>query len=1164
VALVLVFSMAAAFIPVDLPLAEAAPGTTPNQWQVISLPSGATFNVAAADVGDFAVAGDGATIYAVDTQGNQILVSPNSGGRWSLLPNPPAPFVGPARLIAVSPDNPNAIAIVDSFNGALTVADGTVWISNNGGTTWAQLAAVISNGSAAGTAVTTDIAIGPTRAGTILNREYFVTVADGAAGPTVGGDILFMGLSTAWSSISFNAAGLAASAFDFTSVAMSPGFLGDRSIAAVGSSAGGTFLFLFQTSDVAPLATLLAPPGAILIEVTSTIGLSPLDYDGAGAPTQMIASDIALPSDWDPTFPSGMRTYVSWTAGGAGRFDDVYRVDFQTVRKLQTGSAAANGIYSIAYNGTIAGGTLIAGEANPTAAFYTQVFYTTDPQVSQPSWTTSAKSPTGVTNCVVDIDPADPTRCYAGTTGAESAFSVSNNGAVSFNQRSLINTERTVIQDIMLTPDGSTMFMASVDAAAGVGTGAGSASDRESLWMSPTPTAGSSWERIRMSPADWGDVIGGSIIRLNPEWDDGPTIYWLDQLGTGIQRSTDGGNVFGTRTAPAPIADAAVENSDILYMANALNVFQSTNGAWFFGLPVATGGPGAIFDLAMCPTYPEKPVAGNLIAGFTAAGGVMLSTNSAASWRPLSAFVAGGTFMSALADVNYAENNTVYAADATAGSGVWRYVVGTSTVWENIRPVTAASAMTGLAMQGKALYGSWTAAVGGVGAVAADSFTITATAADAASTITVTVGSVTAIGTGAGVTVGGVLPGIPVNITPGMGAVALVFPAGINTILFTCTTAGTSGVWAPGAGTTTAAMTTDVDVDGAVGPAGGVFTLPDTAVVAVGAAAASGAERSLVPTLPVIANWVFESMDIGAVAANFNSAPNALRVSSGSINLWAINTAANTIMAYDDTMALSVPELTIPESVPIDAVSGRNAEFVISWKSMSNATTFEVEIHTDSACTQRVLTTGNVYIPPSPLSPTWVVLPNQLVAGADYYVRARARDQMPGDRIRSNWSKVIKLSVAGGERVQVSYLGVQPLGPTPGATGVPISPGFTWSPYAQATTYEFKLAKDAALADIVAEAKVTTTGFKYDGNLDYNNTYFWAARGIEPTVTDWGPVASFTTEKAPAAPPAPPAAPPEPAPPIVTPAIIWTIIGIGAILVIAVIVLIIRTRRVGP
>ena len=311
-------------------------------------------------------------------------------------------------------------------------------------------------------------------------------------------------------------------------------------------------------------------------------------------------------------------------------------------------------------------------------------------------------------------------------------------------------------------------------------------------------------------------------------------------------------------------------------------------------------------------------------------------------------------------------------------------------------------------------------------------------------------------------------------------------------------------------------------------------------------------------------------MDVPAPATwTFNTVPSALRATGGSTTtLWSINTAANALLAYDDTMALAKPTLTVPDVVPFDPIDGRNTEFTVTWAPFSNAIRYQVDIYTDPACTQRVETTGTVapfYLPPNTGKPTWVVERNTLVAGRDYFIRIRARNQMPGDGIRSPWSSVYRFSVAGGERVEVSYLGPQPLGPAAGAINVPIDgPGFTWSPYAQATRYEFQLAKDSGFTDIVAETKTSATGYKYAGKLTNASTYFWRVRGIEPTTTDWSPVASFTTEKKPVPPVVvePPAPPPPAPPPVVTPAIIWAIIAIGAILVIAVIVLIIRTRRV--
>jgi len=103
---------------------------------------------------------------------------------------------------------------------------------------------------------------------------------------------------------------------------------------------------------------------------------------------------------------------------------------------------------------------------------------------------------------------------------------------------------------------------------------------------------------------------------------------------------------------------------------------------------------------------------------------------------------------------------------------------------------------------------------------------------------------------------------------------------------------------------------------------------------------------------------------------------------------------------------------------------------------------------------------------------------------------------------------------------------------------------------------------------------LTHTVWTWDEDLQYSTTYYWRVRAVVGTVTSGWTEASFTTMAKPV-PPQPPIVippanpppiiniPPAPAPVYTTPAYLWAVIIIGAILVIAVIVLIVRTRR-GP
>ena len=157
-------------------------------------------------------------------------------------------------------------------------------------------------------------------------------------------------------------------------------------------------------------------------------------------------------------------------------------------------------------------------------------------------------------------------------------------------------------------------------------------------------------------------------------------------------------------------------------------------------------------------------------------------------------------------------------------------------------------------------------------------------------------------------------------------------------------------------------------------------------------------------------------------------------------------------------------------------------------------------------------------------------------------------------------------------------LPVELVAPAAGITGVQLSPTFAWSDVGTAF-YEFQLSDNPYFADplISDSPKLRAPYFDYPADLEYSKTYFWRVRssisGATSVCVDTqcGPWAMgiFTTMDEPVAPPE--IVFPEPQPPVVippvqeiTPSWIYVIIGVGALLVIAVIVLIVTTRRATP
>jgi len=171
--------------------------------------------------------------------------------------------------------------------------------------------------------------------------------------------------------------------------------------------------------------------------------------------------------------------------------------------------------------------------------------------------------------------------------------------------------------------------------------------------------------------------------------------------------------------------------------------------------------------------------------------------------------------------------------------------------------------------------------------------------------------------------------------------------------------------------------------------------------------------------------------------------------------------------------------------------------------------------------------------------------------------------------------------------------------PAPGGRDIPLTPMFAWTQIAGAAGYYFELADNANfLAPLITLdgdlARLIVTAYAYVGELPYSTAYYWRVKAVSGTVlagslaeSPWASGVFITMDE-----------PEEPTPPIVieeaptlpdititqpdiviespdiivplpdvvetpiTPAWIYIIIGVGAVLVIALLVLIVRTRRV--
>jgi hypothetical protein len=330
----------------------------------------------------------------------------------------------------------------------------------------------------------------------------------------------------------------------------------------------------------------------------------------------------------------------------------------------------------------------------------------------------------------------------------------------------------------------------------------------------------------------------------------------------------------------------------------------------------------------------------------------------------------------------------------------------------------------------------------------------------------------------------------------------------------------------------------------------------------------------------------------------------AIPGTSGTVTTVSPNGYRYEMLTFGNTLS-AAPKLTAPAAssvagLPQSSSAGTFALVNFSWPAVAyNNAKYEFEVAFDKAFNNIASSLNNTTFKSYASNTDTVGTTQQLLdltfipsngvaavplsPGQTYFWRVRV--DYP---VFSNWSVPVQFSTVIVSD-QISIVGR--INPTNGATGVSVTPAITWGAVSGATGYDFKIATDAAFTAVVdSKTNVTSTVYAPATALKPNTTYFWEVRALNGTApSDWV-VSAFTTSTstqgttAPTGPapttapavqptitfvvPTAPAAPitvivpTQPAAPVSTPAYVWVIIVIGAVLVIAVIVLIARTRRV--
>jgi photosystem II stability/assembly factor-like uncharacterized protein len=329
---------------------------------------------------------------------------------------------------------------------------------------------------------------------------------------------------------------------------------------------------------------------------------------------------------------------------------------------------------------------------------------------------------------------------------------------------------------------------------------------------------------------------------------------------------------------------------------------------------------------------------------------------------------------------------------------------------------------------------------------------------------------------------------------------------------------------------------------------------------------------------PAAGKWSVKA----SAGEGFDRAPQDLIIAGGA-KLWVVDTNENTLFSLTDTLspgvAVSMVSPAANYSDPVNPVSGGAQDIIFIWSAPTTGDlAYEIQILASDNVTE--LTTAEKDATDAS-KPSILIGPGQQdeqaltwAPGETYYWRVRVSEPFLSQWSASRSFSIMPLAASVPDLLSPAIGGTIEV-----AANTTASPSFSWSPAAGTDSYRFQLSNGTIFAATIDNEVVANTGVAPMVNLEPGKTYYWRVRSESPVEGEWSAIGNFTVvEKSASADqpieiniPAPIINIPEtPAPEItvppasveyIAPGYIWAIIIIGAVLVIAVIVLIVRTRR---
>jgi hypothetical protein len=384
---------------------------------------------------------------------------------------------------------------------------------------------------------------------------------------------------------------------------------------------------------------------------------------------------------------------------GTTQVGTIFRVKNKSVIPINMQIEGTPWLTGVSYFGYISDGKAIAGllgdgTGAPTDCCEGVLVYRndsiTDMDICCLPWEVSCKPPTG--RLVMVAFFISPDKAYAvaigGGTCEESAWSVSFDDGDTWNQLSLVNTWIDHLTDVAVSPDCNKTMLVSVNLDCGC--------ECDSVWLKadnlPEATEYSGkW--LRTWCGQLGDEQHG-LLRLAPEETTGDTVYLVDYMTSTIYwNELETLACWKKRSATTivnNIVDLAVKDESTIYALD------------------ESGSVAVSDDHGAAPSW-SKAVDSKVLKGWTIAvlgedilvggqnGDVSHSADGGLTFTPLKPDVAPSGYVTVAFDSYFNTNDTVYAAvyQSMVAGGVYRWVIGVSMAWRNLRAQPSTFDLTG-------------------------------------------------------------------------------------------------------------------------------------------------------------------------------------------------------------------------------------------------------------------------------------------------------------------------------------------------------------------------------------------------------------------------------------------------------------------------------------